>query len=337
MANDDLKPPPKPIAPETPMLGSSGIDRPDVEAMRYGLASAGPLTQAVLTNNAAALAAALPIGLIDSPRRCTSTTRPSDPTQGQFIFELDTQKLLFWSGTAWKPISSTPVGVINDYAGTAAPSGWLLANGDTIPNGTGTVQGVTADFSALFAVIGSTYGAAGQLPDLRSRVAAGRGTMGATAGASNRLNGVLGSPDQLGGTGGDQYLQSHDHNINNANTVTVAHELHSHEYAIRLLEFFNDAQLGGSGQGGIGAYNYISPNWVTWQHPVTTVFAGQQNFTGTSAGTTWVSQTTGRTSTAAYASPGNATITLDINANGSGSAQNVQPTILLNKIIRYES
>jgi len=55
----------------------------------------------------------------------------------------------------------TPVATVIWYAGSTAPTGYLKSNGDTIPNGTGTVQGVTADFSALYAVIGAT------LPDLR--------------------------------------------------------------------------------------------------------------------------------------------------------------------------
>jgi len=66
----------------------------------------------------------------------------------------------------WQSFSA-PAGTVIYYAGSTAPSGYLKANGDTIPNGSGTVQGVTADFSALYAVIGSTYGSAGQLPDLR--------------------------------------------------------------------------------------------------------------------------------------------------------------------------
>ena len=62
-----------------------------------------------------------------------------------------------------------PVGTVQHVAGAAAPAGWLIANGDTIPNGTGTVQGVTADFSALYAQIGTAYGGAGVLPDLRGQ------------------------------------------------------------------------------------------------------------------------------------------------------------------------
>jgi len=63
--------------------------------------------------------------------------------------------------------SALPAGTVIYYAASTAPTGYLKANGDVIPNGSGTVQGVTADFSALYAVIGSTYGSAGQLPDLR--------------------------------------------------------------------------------------------------------------------------------------------------------------------------
>jgi microcystin-dependent protein len=62
-----------------------------------------------------------------------------------------------------------PVGTVQHVAGAAAPEGWLIANGDTIPNGTGTVQNVTADFSALYAQIGTSYGGAGLLPDLRGQ------------------------------------------------------------------------------------------------------------------------------------------------------------------------
>ena len=63
--------------------------------------------------------------------------------------------------------SLVPTGAVFHFAASTAPTGYLKANGDTIPNGTGTVQGITADFSALYAILGSTYGAAGRLPDLR--------------------------------------------------------------------------------------------------------------------------------------------------------------------------
>ena len=62
-----------------------------------------------------------------------------------------------------------PVGTVLHVAGGTAPAGWLIANGDTVPNGTGTVQGVTANFASLYAALGTTYGGVGVLPDLRGQ------------------------------------------------------------------------------------------------------------------------------------------------------------------------
>ena len=59
------------------------------------------------------------------------------------------------------PVVSTPVGTVIWYAGSTAPTGYLKCNGDSIANGTGTTQGVNANFSALYAVVGAN------LPDLR--------------------------------------------------------------------------------------------------------------------------------------------------------------------------
>lgn len=63
--------------------------------------------------------------------------------------------------------AALPAGAIMPFAMNSAPSGWLKANGDAVPNGSGTVQGVTADFSALYTAVGTSFGTAGTLPDLR--------------------------------------------------------------------------------------------------------------------------------------------------------------------------
>ena len=60
-----------------------------------------------------------------------------------------------------------PVGTVITFAGSTPPTGYLKANGDTIPDGTGTVQQITADFSALYAIVGAT------LPDLRGEFVRG--------------------------------------------------------------------------------------------------------------------------------------------------------------------
>lgn len=62
-----------------------------------------------------------------------------------------------------------PPGAVIPYAGSSAPDGWLLCDGRTVSRTT---------YAALFAVIGTTYGAGNgsttfALPDLRDRVAWG--------------------------------------------------------------------------------------------------------------------------------------------------------------------
>jgi microcystin-dependent protein len=89
------------------------------------------------------------------------------------------------------PASAVPTGAVITYAGSSAPTGWLLCNGNTVPNGIGTVQGVTADFSALYAVVGSTYGSAGKLPDCGGVFVRGAGSQ--TIGAET-YTATLGAP-----------------------------------------------------------------------------------------------------------------------------------------------
>ena len=73
-------------------------------------------------------------------------------------------------------VTLVPTGAVMPFARATAPSGWLIANGDTVPNATGIVQGVTTDFTALYAAVGSSFGALGKLPDLRGIFVRGSGT-----------------------------------------------------------------------------------------------------------------------------------------------------------------
>ena len=65
------------------------------------------------------------------------------------------------------PGGLNPVGTVIWYAGSTAPAGYLKANGDSIANGSGTTQSITADFSELYAIVGAT------LPDLRGEFVRG--------------------------------------------------------------------------------------------------------------------------------------------------------------------
>ncbi len=103
-----------------------------------------------------------------------SYTKPTSPKNGEIYYDAATNTFEIWNQTSstWIPFPAAggevvPVGTVQYFAATTAPAGWIKANGDTIPNGVGTVQGTTADFSALYGVVGSTFGGPGRLPDLR--------------------------------------------------------------------------------------------------------------------------------------------------------------------------
>src|SRR5690606_12877743 len=92
--------------------------------------------------------------------------------------------------------SGVPIGTVADFAGTSAPAGWLLCYGQAVSRTT---------YAALFAVLGTTYGAGNgsstfNLPDCRGRVVAGKDNMGGAS--ANRLTGQSGglNGDNLGAT-----------------------------------------------------------------------------------------------------------------------------------------
>ena len=68
-----------------------------------------------------------------------------------------------------KAVPVMPVGCVIPFAGAAAPTGWLLCQGQAISRNT---------YAQLFSVIGTTYGSGDgkttfNLPDMRGRVAVG--------------------------------------------------------------------------------------------------------------------------------------------------------------------
>jgi microcystin-dependent protein len=84
-------------------------------------------------------------------------------------------------------ISSAPSGSILIFAGTTAPTGWLLCDGSAVTR---------TRYSVLFGVIGTTFGAGDttttfNVPDLRQKTVVGVGT--------NTTNNYA-----LGGTGGEE-------------------------------------------------------------------------------------------------------------------------------------
>lgn len=99
-----------------------------------------------------------------------------------------------WDGAA---IMQAWAGVIQMFAGSTPPAGWLLCDGSAVSR---------TDYATLFAAIGTTWGVGDgsttfNLPDLRGRAPIGAGT---GSGLTART---------LGGKLGSEYIQAHTHSF----------------------------------------------------------------------------------------------------------------------------
>jgi microcystin-dependent protein len=196
-------------------------------------------------------------------------------------------------------VQPQPVGVVEAFAGTNAPNGWLICDGSQISR---------ALYPELFNVIGTTYGsgdgfATFTLPDLRGRTIAGRdGVNNMNNGPTNRLTSTFfgASGTALGNSGGSQ-----------SNTLT-SNEMPSHTHTQNAHSHSVESPGGhswGANFGGLsgGATFTFSPSGV-----FAGVYGGQNL---TAMGVTATNQNTG----------------------GGNAHNNTQPTIILNYIIKAVS
>jgi microcystin-dependent protein len=155
---------------------------------------------------------------------------------------------------------AAPTGSVMPYAGSSAPTGWLLCYGQAVSRIT---------YAALFAVTGTTYGTGDgsttfNVPDLRGRVVAGQDDMGGTS--ANRLTGTSGGVDGdvLGAAGG---LETH--------TLTEAQmPAHDHEYlggqiaagSIQGRSVYadgtNQSSIDTTSKGSSAAHNNVQPTFI---------------------------------------------------------------------------
>lgn len=201
--------------------------------------------------------------------------------------------------------ASAPVGVIMDFAGDFAPDGWFLCDGRSLSRTT---------YSALFAVIGTKFGSNSattfKVPDLRGRVIAGLDNMGGSnAGRITSAGGGF-AANSIGATGGVQavaitmsQMPSHNHGSGGAHTHTGSTNTvgdHSHS----MSGVFRTTSSGGGG----------------WS-----------NLTNTVAGSSMTGSAGAHSHTVTINSGGAHTHNTE---GGNQPHSNMQPTMVMNKIIR---
>jgi microcystin-dependent protein len=147
------------------------------------------------------------------------------------------------------------------YAGSSAPTGWLLCYGQAISRTT---------YSALYAVVGTTYGAGDgattfNLPDLRGRVVAGKDDMGGSSAdrLTNQTGGLDG--DGLGNSGGTEthtiaLTEMPNSFYYNSNLLSVDDYVDNHagsNFKARVADVTTHTT-----QGGGGAHNNVQPTFI---------------------------------------------------------------------------
>lgn len=108
-------------------------------------------------------------------------------------------------------IQGVPVGAIFCMSVSTVPTGYLECNGSTLPNGSGTVNNVTANFAALYAVIGD------HLPDLRGEFVRGW--------ASNTTDSTRDQGRSIG-SGQSDDITSHNHAATSTSSVSDPGHVH---------------------------------------------------------------------------------------------------------------
>jgi microcystin-dependent protein len=120
-------------------------------------------------------------------------------------------------------INPLPPGSLQPFAGSSAPTGWLLCYGQAVSR---------TLYAVLFGIISTTYGTGDgsttfNLPDLRGRSLFGLDNMGGAA-ASRVTAGVSGiTGTTLGAAGGDQSITSHTHGPGSL-SVSAGQGSHTH-------------------------------------------------------------------------------------------------------------
>lgn len=140
-----------------------------------------------------------------------------------------------------------PIGAMTEYGGATAPANWLLCDGSAVSRET---------YAALFAVIGTRYGAGDgsttfNIPDFRETTPKG---VGLTSNSSSHIN----STGLTLGQFQDDRLQSHTHDMQHTHSI-----VHGHSGTTRAMKGKLKALLGNydaSLKPSISDYGFDNPD-----------------------------------------------------------------------------
>ena len=147
--------------------------------------------------------------------------------------------------TAFVASNGVPTAAVIAYAGSSAPTGWLLCDGSAISRTT---------YAALFAKIGTTYGTGDgsttfNLPDLRGRKVVGKGT--------NADVSTLGANDSLS-VGSRTY--KHYHGVGTLAVGTTGSG-HGHAHTLAISASGSHSHSGSGSTDGVGDHSHSYGNF----------------------------------------------------------------------------
>lgn len=214
-------------------------------------------------------------------------------------------------------------GVVLDYALSTPPSAkWLMCYGQPLVDGDAVTARLRDKLIADGFPHGQDAGGNPRVPDVRGRTTAGKDNMGGTAAGrlTAAVSGVAG--DTLGANGGDQRTHGHTHTGSGKTTGNGSHAHtgggttswegdHAHGYVDTHRGF-------SSGGSNIATGSGYSLTTSTFNRATDT--AGGHNHT--------YSLTTSNADNHTH------DYSFTTSQTGDGASQNVQPTLVLNKIIR---
>jgi len=222
---------------------------------------------------------------------------------------VDNSLIQYTSASGWKaaPGLYFPIGGISVFAGSTAPSGFLICNGQVVDKAT---------YPKLFSIIGSIYNTGSEsstqfrLPDLLSRVAVGKSDISSNF---NRM-GKNGGTRTHTLTVAEMTEHTHRQDEHTHTQNSHAHTQDSHNHGMTISWQPSGWEAANFGLGFFTTYRNICAVTGGWDIGTSGVAPAIQGNTATNNATTATNQAAG----------------------GGLEHNNIQPYLVTNYIIRYE-